>query len=130
MKAKSVLLAAMLSVGAVSAATAGELYPLPIQDNVGTPKERAEVVAQMQQAARAGEIVNGEQSFVAAAPATAFSRMQVAAETREAQRLGLIANGELAPRNETATDAQAIQLAGQAALGVNVAGSTDQGKSE
>jgi hypothetical protein len=130
MKAKSALLAALLSTVAVSVATAGELYPLPIQDNAGTPKARAEVVAQTQQAVQSGQIVNGEQSFIAATPASNASRVQVAAETREAQRLGLIANGELGARDASPAELESIRMAGLTAIGVDVAKAAEPGKSE
>jgi hypothetical protein len=129
MKTKSILFGALLSVGAVSVAVAGELYPLPVQDNAGAPKVRAEVVTQTQQALKAGEIAKGELTFVAQAPAT-LGRAQVAAETREAQRLGLIAHGELGEPVVTAAQLDAVRLAGEAALGNNIARTTDSTKSE
>jgi hypothetical protein len=42
---------------------AGELYPLPLQDNAGTAKTRMQVQDELRTAVAAHQITNGEQSF-------------------------------------------------------------------
>lgn len=81
---------------------------------------RADAIA----AAKAGLIERGEASRSAAPSVSLLSRAQVAAEGLEAQRLGLVAFGEGPGPVATPSQAEAIRLAGQKALGQTVAQAT------
>jgi hypothetical protein len=94
MNAKSIAIAAVAfaAFGAASAQEVTPEYALP--QPVVVHLSRAEVRQATLAALRAGQIVNGERTYVAPTVSTA-SRAQVRAEAIAANRLGLIRDGEL-----------------------------------
>ncbi|MGL4577055.1 MAG: DUF4148 domain-containing protein [Burkholderiaceae bacterium] len=79
-------LAFIATAAAFSGAQAGELYPLPSQDNVGVSKTRAQVQAELRAATEQHQIVAGEQNFGGdlAVTASTVSRAEVVAKARGA----------------------------------------------
>lgn len=124
MYAKTVLTFAVALIGAASSTVAfagisGEAtydYPSAYASGVSRSAVREDTTL----ARAAGQIVAGEQSFVAAASGTSLTRAQVRAETLAAIRLGLIGRGE---HNVIPTDAQQdqVHMAGLKALSMTVA---------
>jgi hypothetical protein len=93
---------ALLGAASAQAHPAGERLSAPEFETLDRPsaKSRAEVVAELRQAARdglvpAGEI--GDVAFAEEAFTSRTSRAQVRAETVEATRIGLIPRGEGEP---------------------------------
>jgi Domain of unknown function (DUF4148) len=79
-------LAFIATAAVFSGAQAGELYPLPSQDNVGASKTRAQVQAELRAATAAHQIVAGEQNFGndLALTASTANRADVIAKARGA----------------------------------------------
>ncbi len=119
MSVKTTLAIATFSIFAAGSVFASE-GTRAFEDQVLSTQSRAEVVAQLQAAQRAGAIPRGEGLGAPVAQST-LSRAQVVAEAREAQRLGLLGGGEVL---SFATPAQAeqIQMAGERAVAVQLAG--------
>jgi Domain of unknown function (DUF4148) len=119
MHTKSVLIAALAALAASTAMAETPEREVPYTPN--SVLSRAEVAAEAVKAQASGQIAKGEQTFVASVPSAEISRAQVVAEAREAQRLGLIAHGEMTARDATASELEAIRMAGLAAARVAVA---------
>ena len=93
---------ALLGAASAQAQPAGERLSAPEFEALDRPsaKSRAEVVAELRQAARDGLVRAGEVGdvpFAEEAFTSRTSRAQVRAETVEAMRLGLIPQGEAEP---------------------------------
>ncbi|HEX2541643.1 MAG TPA: DUF4148 domain-containing protein [Caldimonas sp.] len=107
MKRKHIITLATAAVALVGAASAqaqpaGERLFAPEFDTLGAPsaKSRADVVAELRQAAEHGLVAAGEAADVPFAEETftsRTSRAQVRAEAVEAIRLGLVPHGEATP---------------------------------
>lgn len=78
---------------AMNAAFADDIT-LDTTSQFGVPVARAQVQAELAQALANREIASGEQSYVAAAPASSLSRAAVLADAKAAQAAGQIATGE------------------------------------
>jgi hypothetical protein len=96
------LVVALLGAASAQAQPAGERLSAPEFEALDRPsaKSRAEVVAELRQAAREGLVAAGESGdvpFADEAFSSRTSRAQVRAEALQAVRLGLIPRGEVAP---------------------------------
>jgi hypothetical protein len=91
-------------------------YPTAYTSNVSRDEVRATAIA----ARAAGQIVDGERSFVATPIGMPVSRATVVAELREARRLGLVADGEQVAV-ATESQLQSIKSAGLRASDTAVA---------
>lgn len=102
-------IAAALVVTSFSALADGATYEYP--QNVTSSVSRAEVRAQLARAAANGELVSGEQSYVAPAEGRALSRAEVRAELDNARRNHELTSGEFSFMAEGSAAAPA-QFAG------------------
>ena len=118
MSAKSYLLVSALALAAAGSAFAAEGTQEFTNQTLST-KSRADVVAELHAAQKAGLIASGEVSRAPFAEST-LPRARVAAEAREAQRLGVIGSGEILPV-ATPMQLDQIQAAGDRAVAMRTA---------
>ena len=85
-------IAAALVATSFSALADGATYEYP--QNITSNVSRAEVRAELARAAATGELVSGEQSYVAPAAGRALSRGEVRAALDNARRNNELASGE------------------------------------
>ncbi len=113
--AHAIAIVASLTVAGASQAEG----PAPFSDwpeAVSSTLTRAQVVADLREAQRLGQISHGEIAVQTATPEQSTrSRAQVVAELREAQRLGLMSHGEIEVPTATPEQEQQIADAGRRA---------------
>lgn len=124
MKTSRILSISILSAGVLVAASASadgpNFYPyggFPAE-RAETPTTRAQVVDELRQAQRLGQIFVGDDfKFVTPTAASSKTRAQVVAELHEAKRLGLLPSvGESNSPVATAEQERQITLAGLRAI--------------
>jgi hypothetical protein len=126
---RHVLISATAFVALIGAATtihaqgSGETAGLDTLSGFRSTLSRDEVRAELLQAQRAGQIVNGDTAFERVLFAqlqrpSPVTRAQVRAELFEARRLGLLERGyEVEPPQATPAQVERIRQAGQRAVG-------------
>lgn len=120
---RTLIQAATLAFLAMSA-QAEHALPDPSASFVST-RTRAEVIAELHAARKAGQVHCGEvlYQYVDTQLPSTLTREQVRAEAIEALRLGLLWSGEAQPRLPTAAELESIRRAGLAAVESKVAAS-------
>lgn len=90
---------------------------------VGTPRTRAEVLAELAAAQASGELLRSQRdNYEPPLTGTAKTRLQVRAETAEARRLGLLDNqGDDGLVTATPEQLARVEAAGQRALSITTA---------
>jgi hypothetical protein len=113
---RTLIQASTLALLAINAQAEGAMPDYP--GHFVSTKTRAEVIAELRAARKAGQVAYGEVLYqhVDTPVASTLTRAQVRAEAIEARRLGLVWFGNAHPRLPTSAELESIRRAGLAAV--------------